>query len=177
MGEDRGNAILSTLPLDRITAIDLPFEGGRKVAVAASVSVPASGGPLRLDLTTVHLDVASTLVRTLTTGNQTRARQARGMLDGQEVGGFTGHAAVVGGDFNTWVSRDASLKAVAAVFPDSPPVGPEGTRGPFPADHVFFRSDRGRRLTLVPDSYTIVENAYGSDHKARLLKLSVDGGG
>jgi endonuclease/exonuclease/phosphatase family metal-dependent hydrolase len=171
LGEDKGNAILSSLPLRDVTAIDLPFEGGRKVAVAASVSPPGTTGETRLDLTTVHLDVASTLVRTLMTGNQTRIRQARGMLDGLEVGGFTRHAAVVGGDFNTWVSRDASLKAVADQYPESPPVGPEATRGPFPADHIFFRSGPDGRPTVAADSYVTVDDDYGSDHKARLLVL------
>jgi endonuclease/exonuclease/phosphatase (EEP) superfamily protein YafD len=93
------------------------------------------------------------------------------MLDGLEVGGFRGHAAVVGGDFNTWVSRDASLKAVADQYPESPPVGPEATRGPFPADHIFFRSGPDGRPTLLDDSYVLVDDYYGSDHKARLLVL------
>lgn len=174
LGEDKGNAILSTLPLTRVTGIDLPFEGGRKVAVAASASVPSPGpgaDSLRLDLVSLHLDVASTLVRTLTSGNLTRLRQARGLLTGLEVGGFTGYAGVVGGDFNTWVSRDASLKEAAEEFPDSPPVTGQGTRGPFPADHMFFRSDPDGRLTLVADSYRVLQELYGSDHHARILRL------
>ena len=36
--EDRGNAILSTLPLTDFTAIELPFERQRRVAVAATVA-------------------------------------------------------------------------------------------------------------------------------------------
>ncbi len=35
--EDRGNAILSTLPLSRLRAFELPFERERRVAVAARV--------------------------------------------------------------------------------------------------------------------------------------------
>ena len=35
--EDRGNAILSTEPLADLTAIELPFEQQRRVAVAATL--------------------------------------------------------------------------------------------------------------------------------------------
>ena len=37
-GEDRGNAILSTLPLEDLSALELPFERQRRVAVAATAS-------------------------------------------------------------------------------------------------------------------------------------------
>jgi hypothetical protein len=36
--EDKGNAILSTLSLKDLIAIELPFEAGRKVAVATGRS-------------------------------------------------------------------------------------------------------------------------------------------
>src|SRR5438445_3095684 len=39
LAEDRGNAILSTLPLSDVRAIELPFEHQRRVAVAASVPI------------------------------------------------------------------------------------------------------------------------------------------
>jgi endonuclease/exonuclease/phosphatase family metal-dependent hydrolase len=54
--EDRGNAILSTWPLDDLRAIELPFGRQRHVGVAARVMVPGLP-PLRV--MTVHLDPAA----------------------------------------------------------------------------------------------------------------------
>jgi len=171
LSEDKGNAILSSLPLHQVTAIELPFEAGRKVVVAAFVEIPGEAGSLRIDLASVHFDVASTLFRTLMSGNQTRQRQARGLLEGMELGGFTGRAAVVGGDFNTWSSRDGSLKLLGQALPDSPPVSWEGTRGPFPTDHLFFRRDPEGRVQLVEGSYALLANSHGSDHHPRVVRL------
>src|SRR5690349_3508762 len=53
MRQDRGNAILSTFPLEDLRAIELPFGRQRHVAVAARVSVPGLP-PLRV--MSVHLD-------------------------------------------------------------------------------------------------------------------------
>ncbi|MCP4396981.1 MAG: hypothetical protein GY801_06735, partial [bacterium] len=55
--EDRGNAILSNLPLHSFLAIELPFERQRRVVVGASVSIVNSGGtPWKLQVINVHLD-------------------------------------------------------------------------------------------------------------------------
>jgi hypothetical protein len=174
-GEDKGNAIVTSMPLRDIAAIELPFEAGRKVAVVATVEVPVPGGStMPLGVASVHLDVASTLARTLKTGNQTRVRQVRGFLEGlNRVGPETG-PFVVG---NTWGSRDGSLKEMLAHFPDSPPVTAKPTRGPFPPDHIFFRAGPGpgAPFRLDPDSYQVIQELYGSDHNARRLRLIVGG--
>jgi endonuclease/exonuclease/phosphatase family metal-dependent hydrolase len=52
--EDRGAAILSSLPLGNITAIELPFGRQRRVAVMATID-PA--GPSPLQVVSAHLDV------------------------------------------------------------------------------------------------------------------------
>jgi endonuclease/exonuclease/phosphatase family metal-dependent hydrolase len=176
LSEDKGNAILSSLPLRQPTGIELPFEAGRKVAIGAYVELGTGADPLRVDLTSVHFDVASTLVRTVLTGNQTRHRQAGGLLEGMELAGLSDHALVAGGDFNTWSSRDGSLKRMSRALPDSPPLSPEGTRGPFPTDHLFFRSDPDGLLKIVPGSYERIEDTYGSDHNPRLFRLRVGPG-
>ena len=106
--EDRGNAILSTLALSDPVAIELPYEGQRRVAVSASVSIPLRDGKLApLRLVSAHLDNASRGVRFWRSFGAGRARQARGLLQALE-----GEAAVVlGGDFNTWFGG-ASEKAI-----------------------------------------------------------------
>jgi hypothetical protein len=146
--EDRGNAVLSTLPLEEPTAIELPFEAGRKVAVAATVAGP--DGPIRV--VSLHLDVASTLLRTLLTGNGTRIRQAEALADALDVIG-PALPTVAGGDFNTWSETETALRRFAVRFPDSPPADPTPTRTHFPTDHIFFRrgeADGGGRHGELP---------------------------
>lgn len=172
--EDKGNAILSVLPMTTPIALDLPLEGGRKVAVAATVRSPDGG---RVRLATSHLDVASTLVRGLLSGNQTRSRQARGLIDGlarADTDGPLTKAVVVGGDFNAWVSNETALKLMRAAFPESPEWDGLGTRGAFPPDHIFFRQ-RGRAFLI--EDYQRVGELYGSDHNARRVTLRQVGTG
>jgi endonuclease/exonuclease/phosphatase family metal-dependent hydrolase len=47
---DRGNAILSSQPLSRPAAIELPGERQRRVAVTAIVEVKAGGEPIALSI-------------------------------------------------------------------------------------------------------------------------------
>ena len=164
--EDKGNAILSTLPLADLAAIELPFESGRKVAVVATIPGP-SGEPIRV--VSVHLDVASTLTRTLISGNATRLRQALGFALALES--MDNLATVVGGDFNTWSADESALKRLAIYFPDSPPWDGRPTRGPFPPDHILYRTVQGSRIDLVEGSYRRFDETYGSDHAARIVWL------
>src|SRR5688500_2712715 len=50
--EDRGNAILSTMPISDVAAIELPFAAQRRVAVSARIGDP----PMALRVVSVHLD-------------------------------------------------------------------------------------------------------------------------
>ena len=83
--EDRGNAILSTLPLSDPIAIELPFEAQRRVAVGATahltVSRESQSADDSLRVVSLHLDTSSSLLRTLGTGNSTRLRQGLGAVD------------------------------------------------------------------------------------------------
>jgi hypothetical protein len=172
--EDKGNAILSSVPLSTPIALDLPLEGGRKVAVAATVRAPGEG---RVRVVSSHLDVASTLVRGLLSGNQTRARQTKGLIDGlarAERDGPLTDAVVVGGDFNVWVSNETSIKLMREAFPQSPAWDGLPTRGSFPPDHMFFRLRRGSTAFAL-EEYERIGELYGSDHHARrgTLRYSV----
>jgi endonuclease/exonuclease/phosphatase family metal-dependent hydrolase len=171
IGEDKGNALLSTLPLRDVLGIEVPFEAGRKVAVGAEFDVGIPGSWLRV--VSLHLDVASTLARTMMTGNRTRERQVAGLLDAMDRHGWGVGPAIVGGDFNTWSSRDAALKLVLSRHPESPPITRETSMGPFPADHLFIRGDEDGIISLVPGSYRTLQSLYGSDHQARILRLSL----
>jgi len=178
---DKGNAILSTLPLYDFIAVENPFETERKVAVAASVQLP---NPAALRLVSAHMEVTSTLHRVLLSGNQTRARQAAGLieaLDAHEREEGRRPPTLVGGDFNTWSGGESALKLMRLAFPDSPAWDGQATRGPFPTDQIFFRrgsdgpDSAGELITLVTDSYRPVLRRYSSDHQARFIGLMIVG--
>lgn len=163
--EDKGNAILTNVPLANPLAIDLPLEGGRKVAVAGTITSPRGS---RLRVVSVHLDVASTLVRTVLSGNQTRVRQAMGLVEGLDRAredGFEADATVVGADLNTWAGNEAALTRMFLAFPESPAWDGLPTWGGFPTDHIFFRAEEGSGLGLV--GYERIDDAYSSDHHPR----------
>jgi hypothetical protein len=80
--EDRGNAILSDLPLSGFSAVELPFERQRRVAVSAVVTgADAERRPWQLRLMSVHLDNMVGAKRLWIAGGEYgRARPARGLL-------------------------------------------------------------------------------------------------
>jgi endonuclease/exonuclease/phosphatase family metal-dependent hydrolase len=192
--EDRGNAILSTLRLSDFIAIELPFEAQRRVAVAATVHT-TDGDSLRV--VSAHFDVASSLLRLLSTGNSTRERQGAGLLDAlAEVelmrAGLSDTSAtarcypwcddsstprffistLVGGDFNTWSANETVIKHFYRAFPQSPPRDGKPTRSSFPADYIFFRQAQSRQIVLLEESHRRIEDLHHSDHHARLVRLS-----
>jgi endonuclease/exonuclease/phosphatase family metal-dependent hydrolase len=73
---DRGNAILSSLPLEEARAVELPFSFQRRVAVGATVAV----GGRRIRLTSAHLDPRGATALDII-GIAGRARQARDLVE------------------------------------------------------------------------------------------------
>lgn len=182
-GEDKGNAILSTLPLSEFVVIELPFESARRVVVGATVR-DARGSGLRL--LSAHLITTPQAWRVLTTANSSRFRQAaaiRTVLDSIErrpaTNGVTQWTStVLAGDFNTWSTNESALRFLLQFFPDSPRPLMDRTRGPFPTDHVLFRRHHGpgAAATLVPGSYRRIEDRFYSDHHPilALFKFELD---
>ena len=172
--EDRGNAILSTLPLARLRAFELPFERERRVAVAARVHGNSrDGSPWSLDCVNVHLDPRSAGWRFYRSFGAGRAGQTEWLLRAlqEEV------PTLVGGDFNTW-TRGESEPAVCNMrtrfrAPSESLSG--GTLSAsrflpsFKLDHVFFRLPRGWRSECK-----IVEHTYGSDHRALIGQIGIE---
>lgn len=157
--EDRGNAILSTLPLDELSALELPFERQRRVAVAATVAgVSTSGAPWRVRLVSTHFDNTVGAKRGWILGGEfARVRQTRALLD------FVGdHSTVIlGGDFNTWFGfQEAAYTEIARAFPDTEVTDRKATfMGLLRLDHLFFRLPDGWRGT-----FRRADDRYGSDH-------------
>ena len=156
--EDRGNAILSSVPLEGLSAIELPFERQRRVAVAAHVGGRTSRGePWRLRLATAHLDNLAGARRGWIGAEFGRTRQARGLreaLRGEDP-------LVIGGDFNTWFGfADQAYLETAREYPQTQLTDTRRTfRGLLRLDHVFYR---------LPEEWTAdvrrAESTYGSDH-------------
>ena len=159
--EDRGNAILSTLPLDDLRALELPAGIQRRVTVVADVSgVTSAGDPWTIAVASAHLDNAS-ISNPLASLGSVRARQASGLVRMLPQEG----PLVVGGDFNTWF-RQTEERAYLIMrddfpYPLEPQTSPTAQRlgaGRI-IDWMFFRGPRG--WTFDDDR---AERQYGSDH-------------
>ena len=165
--EDRGNAILSTLPLSEATAAELPYERQRRVAVFASVEGrDTDGRPWKVRFVSVHLDNRAAMSRIYRSFGAAQSNQARGLI--AALGGED--ATVVGGDLNTWYREDQAgavelLQARFASLAHRPrsktaalPLLPDVT-----LDHLFFG---------LPDQwearYDVVDDRYASDHSPLL---------
>jgi endonuclease/exonuclease/phosphatase family metal-dependent hydrolase len=170
--EDRGNAIVSTLDLDRPLLIELPLERQRRVAVAATAGgTTTTGAEWTLRLVDVHFDTALALRH----GGPfaARHRQAEALI--AAVRGTTGAEArsqttIVAGDFNTWGRNERALDALAAAFPsardrgDQPTwIGRVGLRATL--DHVFAAGSARVEITRLPDRF-------GSDHYPLLAVIT-----
>jgi endonuclease/exonuclease/phosphatase family metal-dependent hydrolase len=162
--EDRGNAILSTFPLEDARAIELPFGRQRHVAVSARVAVPGVP-PLRV--MSVHLDPS---------GHRTEEAVA---LAGYVKELPSDEALVIGGDLNTWFGRrEDALEALAAAVPEEDcgrvktNTWPWRLQWPFGwwrgrLDYVFSNlpADVMRSCQTVPKQF-------GSDHRPVVMTIA-----
>jgi endonuclease/exonuclease/phosphatase family metal-dependent hydrolase len=169
MREDKGVAILSTLPLHDVFFIELPYEAARRVAASATVR-GTSGGRLRL--ANLHLISAAGPSRVLTTGNGSRLRQGLAVGDALDQAEAAGEpiSTVLAGDFNTWSDRETTLRRLRDQFPDSPPPLEEGTHGAFPTDHVLYRAG-SEGVALLDNSYVRLAESFYSDHHPIRVRL------
>jgi endonuclease/exonuclease/phosphatase family metal-dependent hydrolase len=170
-GSDRGNAVLSTLPLDDLLIVELPFEKQRRVAIAAAIrGVATIGGSWRLHVATMHFDTGVALTR----GGPiaARHRQARALVDALAS---LAPPVVIGGDLNTWWGdEEPAVEELQRAFPDAkrPPArftwrGPLGAEGKL--DYVFARTDAG------PLDVRRLPERFGSDHYPLMTLVNVSG--
>ena len=157
--EDRGNAILSTLPLD----------GAQRDRAAVRTPAPrrgrrdgggrhSSGAPWRVRVVSAHLDNMVGARRLWVAGGKLgRTRQARGLVSALA----DEKALVLGGDLNTWFGfRDSAYLAAARAFPQTQVSDQRATfHGLLRLDHLFFRLDEGWRA-----AFRRAEDRYDSDH-------------
>lgn len=162
--EDRGNAILATLPLTDPVAIELPLARQRRVVVSAAVPlepVSAEGeDPTAIQVSSVHLENDAS---GLTRDEAARLQQAEALIEGLSEA----ELAVAAGDINTWTRGwdEAAVRVLLDAFPDTPPF-PQGhtyERG-FGfvrryLDYIFYRVPDGARVRTIR-----IPDPYASDH-------------
>jgi endonuclease/exonuclease/phosphatase family metal-dependent hydrolase len=154
--EDRGNAILSSVRLSDVTAIELPLERQRRVAIAATVMV--KGGeqgvqPVRLVCT--HF-TNMVMHHAWILSESGRLRQARALALALPAEG----SLILGGDLNSWFGyRDSAYRQLAGTMARASAEDRRPTFGPLRLDHVLFRLPTGWRTEVRR-----AEQKYGSDH-------------
>jgi endonuclease/exonuclease/phosphatase family metal-dependent hydrolase len=175
--EDRGSAIVSTLPLEGCTAVELPMERQRRVSILAELGARTTDGrPWLLVLANVHLENRAHWGDIHKTPGHARLRQVEHLIDVLP----DGNAMVVGGDFNTWFlgagEPAITLMKKHFILPaDSPEVQTGDAPAGFPdrrLDYVFFKLPPG-----WSGRYSVIDNTYGSDHRPLVGWVVVGGSG
>jgi endonuclease/exonuclease/phosphatase family metal-dependent hydrolase len=153
--------VLSTLPLADPLAIELPYEGQRRVAVSARVEVPSGPGTTRsIRFVSAHLDNRARWSRLLDSFGAARTRQANAL-----VAALGGDDVVLGADLNTWAPGflEGAAGVLARAFPDAP----AGSSATFrwagvvgrTLDRVLVPLEGGHEIRV-----DVASERYGSDH-------------
>lgn len=161
--EDRGNAILSTLPLRDLTAIELPFVRQRRVAVAARVQADESS----LTVVSAHLDTRQPFLSgSVLSGGFGRERQATGLVAGLAQMPAADRV-IVGGDFNTLGGpNEPAIRVMEQRFARIRCGNPITHEWRYSLDHLFA-SDPS-----VMQECRRGEKRYGSDHYPLVARVS-----
>ncbi|MEP6914405.1 MAG: endonuclease/exonuclease/phosphatase family protein [Acidobacteriota bacterium] len=156
--EDRGNAILSNLPLVNPFAAELPFEHQRRVAVGAMLSgVSSAGIAWQVRFVSAHLLSTGGVKHAWIVTELHRARQARALTSLLDDNLPT----VLAGDFNTWFGfADRTYIETSRAFPDTRVTDRRPTfHGIARLDHVFWRLPDGWHA-----DFRRASSRFGSDH-------------
>jgi endonuclease/exonuclease/phosphatase family metal-dependent hydrolase len=163
--EDRGNAILSSLPMEGFMAVELPFQYQRRVAVLATVL--DAGKKLRV--AAAHFDTRAPVLKGFFFGGSAaRKRQALGLR--AVLGSIREPSTpmIFAGDLNTVEGpTEASVGVLAEVLPR---LACEGKR-----THVL-RLTLDHMFAYVPNDWEVQncergDDRLGSDHHPLVLPL------
>jgi len=164
--EDRGNAILSNLPMSFLEQIELPIGVHRRIAVMATIG--GENRPL-FRVAAAHLDTRASLSRGWVFGGpSTRKRQAQALVSALEKVSDDGLPLIVGGDLNTHLGvNEASVKAVSKVVHRKHHGLKWTHRSGLILDYIFAR---------VPESWESgrcvrMSSHFGSDHYPLVLAI------
>jgi endonuclease/exonuclease/phosphatase family metal-dependent hydrolase len=165
--EDRGNAILSSLPLEGVEAVELPFAVQRRVALIATVTDSQKQPKLRVAVT--HLDTRAPLTRGwIFGGPAARNNQAKGFVSALRKFEADGLPLIVGGDLNTYMGSKAVIETLSEIAPHAD-CGNQATHtSGMTLDHIF---------ASIPENWldqcTRGDNTFGSDHYPLVLPLNI----
>ena len=152
---DRGVAILSSLPLTDLEAIELPIERQRRVALSGIVSgATATGTPWQVRVVSVAPRESTGAPAVWMRAGASRTRQTEALLEAlalsPDAGATARPATLVGGDFNIWLGPDgaglhAPARAPSARLPAKTRVRRWTTR--WRLDYLFPSLPRGVQAT------------------------------
>lgn len=170
--EDRGNAILSTLPLSEFAAYELPPQRQRRVAMSAMVSGYAAGEPWSVRLVNVHLENRARWKSPFGTFGSARHDQMSALLD---AAGMRSEPTIMGGDFNVWFreGNEGTIKLIrsylvqAGESDSSSTVHPGRGLPERQVDYLFYSKDREWNVI-----YKRADDRYGSDHYPVLIRVT-----
>ncbi len=162
--EDRGNAIVSTLPLSGLTAIELPLTRQRRLALAASVRTLDRGSSATLAVVSAHLDALAGASRLWIFATGWRGHQARTLLEALDPAG----AMTLSADLNTWMGGtwESAYRRIDGVL-DQPPPACAGCSVRGRLDYVFQRLPPG-----VASAGVRPPDRFGSDHRPIVVLLT-----
>jgi len=160
--EDRGNAILSSLPLQAAEAVELPFAVQRRVALIATVTDARKQPKLRVAVT--HFDTRASLLQGwIFGGPAARNHQAKEFVSALKKFESDPLPLIVGGDLNTYMGSKAVIHTMSGMAPHTD-CGTQATHTwGVTLDHTFAsipetwpgRCVRGDS-TFGPDHYPLV---------------------
>lgn len=158
--EDRGNAIVSTLPLSAFSAVELPFDTQRRVAIGTVVQyTPGDGRTLELRVVSAHLNAFVGPERLWVFASGWRGKQARSLAAALD----DGRPTMLASDLNTWSegTGEPSFEVLREVLPDGRVDRLEPTFGYFRRlDYIFLRlGDGWQGEARAAGGY------FGSDHR------------
>lgn len=165
LAEDRGNAILSTVPLSALTAIELPYARQRRVAAAATISgISPDGHPWQLRVVSAHLDATAGVRSLWLFSSELRERQVAHLLEALN----DDLPIVMGADLNTWAGgpREPAVVALQRAFPASEVTNDPTFRFGLILDYVFTRLPATWRSEATP-----LDTRFGSDHHPLLARI------
>jgi endonuclease/exonuclease/phosphatase family metal-dependent hydrolase len=165
--EDRGNAILSSLPLGGLEAVELPFAVQRRVALIATISDAEKKPRLRVAVT--HFDTRAPLLQGwIFGGPAARNNQAKEFVLAVKKFQSDSLPLVVGGDLNTYMGSKSVIETMSGI-------GPQTDCGDAPThtwgaklDHIFSNIPADWAGHCVRGDST-----FGSDHYPLVFPLNV----
>jgi len=167
LAEDRGNAILSSLPLQDIESVELPFAVQRRVALIATVKDHQNRPKLRVAVT--HFDTRAPLLDGwIFGGPAARKTQAIGFVSAFRKFATDGLPFIVGGDLNSYMGSKSVVDTMSDLAPHTDcgtqPTHEFGMR----LDHIFAN---------IPQTWTGQcvrgESTFGSDHYPLVFPMNL----